>query len=356
MKLQKRVLRALFVLFLLSGFLAPSSLLAKIYEKTADNFIVVYDGSSSMDKEYKNTDKTKLAWAKSAVKKLVDEIPSSLSYNAGIYKLAKLAPIDEMKAYNPSSFSKKVDALPEELPYGGLFSGNSPLGNGMRRLDKVLSNLSGRTVVYLVSDGENSDGFDPVSWAGQLHKKYNVCFSIISLADSKRGEKTLADIAALSKCSEVVAMDKMTDDVKLASSELFIAKAAPAIQPAEAYSAPDADEDGVADNTDKCKNTPMGYAVDGDGCQIREADVTKIALFDSGKSSLSKEDENELAGIANFLSAHPEAKIVISGHTDDVGTEGYNVNLSKKRATIVSQYLSDKYNVSKEQMVVEWHG
>ena len=40
-----------------------------------------------------------------------------------------------------------------------------------------------------------------------------------------------------------------------------------------------------------------------------------------------------------FLEQHPEASIVIEGHTDNVGSEQYNKQLSEDRANAVKTYL-----------------
>ncbi len=58
--------------------------------------------------------------------------------------------------------------------------------------------------------------------------------------------------------------------------------------------------------------------------------------FDSYK--LSKESEAELKVVSEFLKKH-NVTVEISGHTDDVGTDEYNENLSLRRAEAVYRYL-----------------
>jgi outer membrane protein OmpA-like peptidoglycan-associated protein len=62
-------------------------------------------------------------------------------------------------------------------------------------------------------------------------------------------------------------------------------------------------------------------------------------LFDFGKADLRRDAELNLAKVAVILSQFPEMKIVVEGHTDNVGSEEYNLKLSERRATAVSDFL-----------------
>lgn len=64
-------------------------------------------------------------------------------------------------------------------------------------------------------------------------------------------------------------------------------------------------------------------------------------LFDSGKSDLRTEAGPELDSLVVFLKKHPKIRIGISGHTDNVGSDEYNLDLSERRAKAVQQYLTD---------------
>ncbi|TNE67220.1 MAG: OmpA family protein [Bacteroidetes bacterium] len=62
-------------------------------------------------------------------------------------------------------------------------------------------------------------------------------------------------------------------------------------------------------------------------------------LFDSGEAQLREEALPELDQVVQFMEKYPDARIGIAGHTDDVGSEAYNQNLSERRAQAVYQYL-----------------
>jgi outer membrane protein OmpA-like peptidoglycan-associated protein len=62
--------------------------------------------------------------------------------------------------------------------------------------------------------------------------------------------------------------------------------------------------------------------------------------FDSYK--LKEESYTELEKVMGFLQKNPDVSIEIQGHTDDVGSEEYNLDLSRKRAESVYKYLLDR--------------
>ncbi|MEO0294454.1 MAG: DUF4892 domain-containing protein [candidate division WOR-3 bacterium] len=72
--------------------------------------------------------------------------------------------------------------------------------------------------------------------------------------------------------------------------------------------------------------------------------------FDFNKSDIKPESEPTLKEIAKFLKEHPEIKIYVVGHTDNVGKLEYNMELSKKRAEAVVRELTEKYGIEKERL------
>jgi len=62
-------------------------------------------------------------------------------------------------------------------------------------------------------------------------------------------------------------------------------------------------------------------------------------LFDTGKSELKPGAREKLAKISGIILAHPGLKVEIEGHTDSVGSEQYNQELSEKRAQAVRDYF-----------------
>jgi outer membrane protein OmpA-like peptidoglycan-associated protein len=62
-------------------------------------------------------------------------------------------------------------------------------------------------------------------------------------------------------------------------------------------------------------------------------------LFDTGSATLKPGAREKLARVAGVLLTYPELKIDIEGHTDSVGGDDYNQDLSERRADSVRAYL-----------------
>jgi uncharacterized repeat protein (TIGR01451 family) len=62
--------------------------------------------------------------------------------------------------------------------------------------------------------------------------------------------------------------------------------------------------------------------------------------FASGKTELSGKARQTLAKVAEMLREYPDEKILIEGHTDSVGTPGYNLDLSRRRAEAARDYFA----------------
>lgn len=73
-----------------------------------------------------------------------------------------------------------------------------------------------------------------------------------------------------------------------------------------------------------------------------KVDLPDTLLFDFNKSDLKPEAREVLDQIAQACANYPSAKIHISGHTDDQGSDQYNLTLSQKRAEAVEAYLKAK--------------
>ncbi|HQS06812.1 MAG TPA: OmpA family protein, partial [Daejeonella sp.] len=62
-------------------------------------------------------------------------------------------------------------------------------------------------------------------------------------------------------------------------------------------------------------------------------------FFESGKYNLLPESKTELQHLIGFMKENPSVSIEIGGHTDDVGDEKSNLELSENRARTVYDYL-----------------
>jgi len=62
-------------------------------------------------------------------------------------------------------------------------------------------------------------------------------------------------------------------------------------------------------------------------------------LFDTGKAELNSGATRKLDQLAEFLSEHKDRRVQIDGFTDSVGPDGYNEELSRRRADAVKSAL-----------------
>jgi len=76
--------------------------------------------------------------------------------------------------------------------------------------------------------------------------------------------------------------------------------------------------------------------------------------FDTGKSEIKAESESSLKEIAKMLKQNAKMKLFVVGHTDNVGSIGANIALSKARAEAVVRAMTAKYGVGAGQLAA--HG
>lgn len=69
--------------------------------------------------------------------------------------------------------------------------------------------------------------------------------------------------------------------------------------------------------------------------------VLKNVFFDTDRYDLKEKSRTELHKVIRFLQDNPEIRVEIGGHTDNVGSDPYNRQLSERRAQAVFAYLSD---------------
>jgi outer membrane protein OmpA-like peptidoglycan-associated protein/outer membrane protein assembly factor BamD (BamD/ComL family) len=86
-----------------------------------------------------------------------------------------------------------------------------------------------------------------------------------------------------------------------------------------------------------------------------ERTVMQNIFFESGKFELLPASIPELKKVIQFLNQNGDAKIEISGHTDDVGNEADNLKLSNQRANAVAEYLI-KNGIEKNRIIAKGMG
>ncbi len=107
----------------------------------------------------------------------------------------------------------------------------------------------------------------------------------------------------------------------------------------------DRDGDGIIDRLDNCPDEKGTLA--NRGCATKQLvqivegklEILEPVFFRTNKDIIQKRSFKLLDNVAAVLVAQRKLKILVEGHTDDVGKDTYNKDLSTRRATSVVRYL-----------------
>jgi len=79
-------------------------------------------------------------------------------------------------------------------------------------------------------------------------------------------------------------------------------------------------------------------------------------LFDTDKADIRAEYFERIKLIKGYLEVDPSVQqVIVDGHTDNMGSDGYNWDLSKKRAEAVAAYLR-KVGIPEDKIYIRYHG
>lgn len=78
--------------------------------------------------------------------------------------------------------------------------------------------------------------------------------------------------------------------------------------------------------------------------------------FEINEKGIQREEKEKLAVIGTFLTKYPETTAEIEGHTDNVGTAQYNMELSQQRADSVVSYLVDTLHIDPARLTAVGYG
>jgi OOP family OmpA-OmpF porin len=304
--------------------------------KVADNFIVLFDASGSMQDEYGYTGQKKVELAKQIYEARTARLPD-LDWNAGLYLYTPWKSFYEMQPFNKDAFAEALDQLAAYKPSIRYKNQPTPLGDAIKNLDPILAKLSGETVVFIFTDGQftlSQPKIWPVPAARELASKYDVCFYLISSAQTPKSEKLVNDIASVNTCSRAFSFDAVLSRPEYTTSALYMVRDRAIVE------------------------TELISVVVG-------VELNNI-LFDFNSADIRPEYHDELGALAKFLEKKPEAYVVIEGFADSTGDPDYNLYLSQRRAESVKNFLmqteifsAGEANISavaEKRLVTLWYG
>jgi OOP family OmpA-OmpF porin len=292
----------------------------EVFERITDNIVVLFDASGSMAQPYKDTGMAKVEIAKKLLKDR-GAIPER-GYNAGLYTFTPWKTYSEMQPYDQAKMAAAID----QLPTTDLATRATPLGQGIQNLGPILDGVSGKTTVFIFSDGTYTfrPRINPVNAARALAQNHNVCFYLISSAQTDKQDKLLDDIAAINQCSRVVGFDTFLANPDYYTGALYVVK--------------------TNEITEEIiRQKVVGFSL-------------RDIQFDFDKADVRPEYKDEMEALAKFLEEHPNATGLIQGFTDSTGPEEYNLRLSHRRVESVRDYLAQNFNLDPGRIVLQWYG
>ena len=288
------------------------------YVRMADNFFVFYDPSTAMTVPYKNTGMTRLEVSKQILLRSNATLPD-LNWQTGLYPHWKnimwlpgsqesFHPYYPLQNYKQAAFAQALEQLPVTS------SGPPMLQKSLMKLEHLLG-LPGRTEIFLFTNGaastfEGIDEPEPLAQAKMLAKRYDICFTLISSATNKSAEKLLDDIAAVNDCSQVIDFDTVAQYPEHLFGRLY------------------ATTDSVFENV----------------------------LFAFNRAEIRPQYRATLDKLGQYLMDNPQHYAVLSGFCDSIGSQQYNIRLSRRRAESAQKYLLSKFPLPKERVLLYWYG
>jgi outer membrane protein OmpA-like peptidoglycan-associated protein len=90
---------------------------------------------------------------------------------------------------------------------------------------------------------------------------------------------------------------------------------------------------------------------------LRDKKVDVYSIYFSFNSDVIRdESQPTIKYIAEVLRRHPDWKLQVNGHTDGVGGDQFNLDLSKRRAAAVKTALVKQYEINADRLVTSGYG
>jgi len=217
----------------------------------------------------------------------------------------------------------------------------APLGTGIKfKLSDALALNIGYTVTFI--NGYNFSGFK--TYPDYDH--YSYTYAGLEYTFGSSAKKNIDWVNPVAQLYDELYDAALRQEVEALKGRVTN------VETAVADLKKDSDGDGVADQFDKCPNTPAGSVVDGSGCVIvfPKDTTTKVAApaavttpysniqFEFDSSVLKTSSYPVLDATSADLRSSGKTE-TLAGYASSEGTAAHNLRLSKDRANSVKTYL-----------------
>lgn len=297
--------------------------------RVTEQVVLLVDASSSMMQA------DKFPVARSTAEAIVGAMPEG-DYGFGLIafggKEDVVHPIEPFLRLNASTNTRSLE------PLGGI----TPIGEALDVAGTLLTETTGRSAVILISDVRTTNVTSTMAAAQDLVAAHDdLCLFTIQVGWVAGARDLMTDITSLSACGAAYTDQQLQDPALL--KEL--------IRQAFFAAAPDSDGDGVYDRHDECPDTPQGATVDERGCWVLPG-----VLFDYDKAVLQPGALPLFTPVISVLQDNPGLRLHIDGHTDAIGSQAYNLDLSQRRAHAVRSYLIEEGGIDADRLVARGFG
>lgn len=319
-----------------------------------NNFFVIVDSSSSVNDEYQRSGLfglpagSKFLIEKELLRRINNAIPAELQLSSGIRKFGhgpcgawqETILVQSLTGYEKPGFAEKIEGM-------DCASGGSPAASALFAANMDLASAHGNIAVIFISDGNFSADLS-TSAIKRLKSRYgdNLCLYPVWTGNiyEPDGKQVLERLRLAAQCGF------STEAAGIASEKAMANYVHEVFYNFDHKIVSDSDHDHIADNIDQCPNTPEGATVNNVGCWIIEG-----IKFDTGKSDIKSEYYYLLDRIVAVLNRNPSLKIEVQGHTDNVASAEYNLQLSQRRAVSVLSYL-EAHGINEGVLVAKGYG
>lgn len=306
------------------------------YQPKVDNFVVVFDASSSMGKPYEgqtHMGHSKFAVAKDLVHRMNTTMPAlpiqggmtAFGLNPNVSK-SPTETVYGMTDYSQAGMEQGLNAITAP-------GGTTPMGLGLTQAGEMLKNSSGDIAVLVFSDGqENTITTAAIDAAQELNTQYGnrLCLHTVFVGNTDAGRQLMSDLAAATDCGIATSAEEIVSSQGMAAfvEKVFLAKAAPKPKPV-AQPAP-----------------------------LPQPKITWILSgvnFDFNSDVVRPDAKEVLKSDIKILRENPQIRVEIQGHTCDLGPAEYNRTLSDRRANSIKEYLVSQ-GIARDRLEARGYG